>query len=95
MAFGTFFKNIINGARKFFSAVSPYIRKAIDTAPVIGNAVGGKVGNAITNVANGASKLMGANGGSNGAGSGAAQGLAAGQWKLPTSGIRFGQAKLK
>lgn len=85
MAFGTFFKNIINGARKVF----PYIRKAIDIAPVIGNAIGGKVGNAITNVANGASRVLGSNG-SKMLGSGAA-----GTWKLPPSGVRFGQARLK
>lgn len=89
MAFGTFFKNIINGARKVF----PYIRKAIDIAPVIGNAIGGKVGNAITNVANvmNGSKMLG----SGGSGSGASRGLAAGTWKLPPSGVRFGQARLK
>lgn len=79
MAFGTFFKNIINGARKVF----PYIRKAIDIAPVIGNAIGGKVGNAITNVSRVAGNVMGSNG--------------SGQWKLPAAanGARFGTPALK
>lgn len=81
MAFGTFFKNIINGAKKVFSTVAPYIRKAIDIAPVIGNAIGGKVGNAINKVSNVGSKMLGSNG--------------SGQWKLPNSGIRFGTPALK
>ena len=80
MAFGTFFKNIINGARK----VLPYIRKAIDIAPVIGNAIGGKVGNTINKVSNVASNVMNSKMlGSNGAG----------VWKLPAT--RFGTPALK
>ena len=49
MAFGTFFRNLINGAKRVFTATAPYIRKARDIATVVGNIVGGKVGNAITN----------------------------------------------
>lgn len=87
MAFGTFFKNLINGAKKVFTAAAPYIRKAIDIAPVVGNMVGGKVGNAITNTSrilgNVAAKGLGSNG--------------AGTWKLPMSAnsARFNVPALK
>ena len=77
MAFGTFFKNIINGARK----ILPYIRKAIDIAPVIGNAICGKVGATINKVSNVGQKMLGSNG--------------TATWKLPNSGIRFGTPALK
>lgn len=87
MAFGTFFKNIINGAKKVFTAAAPYIRKAIDIAPVVGNMVGGKVGNAITKIGNVATNISAKSLGSNGAGT----------WKLPMSanGARFNVPALK
>lgn len=93
MAFGTFFKNLINGAKKVFTAAAPYIRKAINIAPVVGNMAGGKVGNAITKIGNVAANISAKGLGSNGAW----REPAVSTWKLPMSanGARFNVPALK
>ena len=85
MAFGTFFKNIITGAKK----ILPYVGKAFNVvskvAPIIGNAVGGTAGEWIGKVGNLAGKVSSVGG-------------TGGVWKLPTkinNGARFGVPALK
>ena len=76
MAFGSWFKNIIKGAKNIIGKVIPTVKKGIDTigklAPAIATgaaAFGGPIGstisnvaNTVGNVANGFNKLLSTNG---------------------------------
>ena len=60
MAFGTFFKKIITGAKNFINKAAPIVRKGLETvskiAPTIGNAIGGPIGGIVNTVGNLAGK---------------------------------------
>ena len=78
MAFGSWFKNIVKGAKNVIGKVLPKVKNVAETvgrfAPLInqaGNLIGGSAGEAINTIGNGVSKLnRNANGlfGANGAG---------------------------
>lgn len=67
MAFGTFFKKIISGAKNIVAKAAPIIRKGLEAvnkyAPVVANAankfIGGPVGQVIGGIANTAGSLAG------------------------------------
>ena len=54
MAFGSWFKNIVNGAKNVFSKVLPVLKKGAEivssVAPAIGSVVGGSAGNVINTI---------------------------------------------
>ena len=72
MAFGSWFKNLVSGAKSIIGKVLPVFKKGLEiagkVAPIasqVGGVIGGKVGNAISNVGNvvgGISNRLGANG---------------------------------
>ena len=66
MAFGSFFKKIINGAKNIIGKVVPAVKKGLETvskfAPKIGagaSAFGGPIGSTISGVANTVGKVAG------------------------------------
>lgn len=54
MAFGSWFKNIINGAKNVIGKALPVLKKGAEivskVAPVLGGAIGGPVGNVINKI---------------------------------------------
>ena len=60
MAFGTFFKKILTGAKNLINKAAPIVRKGLETvskiAPTIGNAIGGPIGGIVNTVGNLAGK---------------------------------------
>ena len=63
MAFGSWFKEIVKGAKNVFNKVLPALKKGAEivssVAPVIGSAIGGTVGNVISNVGKVAGNVTG------------------------------------
>ena len=63
MAFGSFFKKIINGAKNIIGKVVPAVKKGLDTvskiAPKIATAFGGPIGATIGGVADTVGKVAG------------------------------------
>lgn len=64
MAFGSWFKNIVKGAKNVIGKVLPKVKNVAETvgrfAPLInqaGNLIGGNVGEAINTIGNGVSKF--------------------------------------
>lgn len=73
MAFGSWFKNIINGAKNVIGKALPVLKKGAEivskVAPVLGGAIGGPVGNVINKIGDYAGKFAGGKSlGVNGAG---------------------------
>lgn len=65
MAFGSWFKNIINGAKNVIGKALPVLKKGAEivskVAPVLGGAIGGPVGNVINKIGDYAGKFAGGN----------------------------------
>ena len=86
MAFGSWFKNIINGAKNVIGKALPVLKKGAEivskVAPVLGGAIGGPVGNVISKIGDYAGKFAGGNKalGVNGAG------IRNNSWSQPISG---------
>ena len=67
MAFGTFFKKIISGAKNLVQNVAPVVRKGLEAvnkyAPVVSDAankfIGGPIGSTISGIANTAGAIAG------------------------------------
>ena len=65
MAFGTFFKKILTGAKNLINKAAPIVRKGLEAinkyAPIVGNAVSqfGPIGSTIGGVINTAGSLAG------------------------------------
>lgn len=63
MAFGSWFKNIINGAKNVIGKALPVLKKGAEivskVAPVLGGAIGGPVGNVINKIGDYAGKFAG------------------------------------
>lgn len=63
MAFGSWFKEIVKGAKNVFNKVLPALKKGAEivssVAPVISSAIGGTAGNIISNVGKFAGKVTG------------------------------------
>ena len=63
MAFGSWFKNLISGAKNVIGKALPVLRKGAEivskVAPVIGGAIGGAAGNVINKIGNYAGKFAG------------------------------------
>ena len=61
MAFGSWFKNIVKGAKNVFNKVAPVLKRGAEivssVAPAIGSAIGGPVGNVINSIGNVAGKV--------------------------------------
>ena len=61
MAFGSWFKNIVKGAKNVISKIAPVLKKGAEivssVAPAIGSAIGGPVGNVINSIGNYAGKV--------------------------------------
>ena len=64
MAFGSFFKKIISGAKNLIGKIVPKVKKAVEAVskftPLInqaGELIGGNVGDVISTIGNGVSKL--------------------------------------
>ena len=98
MAFGSWFKNIINGAKNVIGRALPVLKKGAEivskVAPVLGGAIGGPVGNVINKIGDYAGKFAGGNKalGVNGAGTAGGPYNAVGirqtnnSWSQPISG---------
>lgn len=85
MAFGSWFKNIINGAKNVIGKALPVLKKGAEivskVAPVLGGAIGGPVGNVINKIGDYAGKFAGNKAlGVNGAG------IRNNSWSQPVSG---------
>ena len=66
MAFGSFFKKLLSGAKEFVNKAAPVVRKGLDAinrySPIIADAAnkfGGPIGNTIGGIANTAGHLAG------------------------------------
>ncbi len=63
MAFGSWFKNLISGAKNIIGKALPVLKKGAEivskVAPVIGGAIGGTAGNVINKIGNYAGKFAG------------------------------------
>lgn len=61
MAFGSWFKNIVNGASKVFNKVIPALRKGAEivssVAPALSSTIGGNVGSVINSIGNVAGRV--------------------------------------
>ena len=61
MAFGSWFKNIVNGTSKVLGKVLPALRKGAEivssVAPAIGSAIGGSAGSVVNSIGNVAGRV--------------------------------------